>query len=201
MDEYLFSAISKLYGEDKDNDDFILLGLTGRTGSGCSTVAKILKSEKEEIKHSLLNHRSPYSNKARKERIVGEYFAKKWTKFSIVKATSIITLFLVLDCSSKKKDESPDYLNIDDSVNYLRNLYDRYPGKFLRIEENNLNDIKKTLKVIQKEYSRCFQDNKLKCIEFYTETLPELCKEIKNTLNKKEFVRIYQKIGSNIRMS
>lgn len=43
MNNYLKSAISIIYGED---DDYILLGLTGRTGSGCSTVSEILQSEK-----------------------------------------------------------------------------------------------------------------------------------------------------------
>jgi putative protein kinase ArgK-like GTPase of G3E family len=47
MSNYLKSAIAAIYGED---DDFILLGLTGRTGSGCSTVANILQAEMCEIK-------------------------------------------------------------------------------------------------------------------------------------------------------
>jgi len=33
-------AINKIYNERKD---FIVIGLTGRTGSGCTTVANILK--------------------------------------------------------------------------------------------------------------------------------------------------------------
>ena len=46
---YLKSAIEKIYGKE---DDFILLELTDRTGSGCSTVASILQSEQNVIKQS-----------------------------------------------------------------------------------------------------------------------------------------------------
>jgi adenylylsulfate kinase-like enzyme len=49
VSNYLKSAIEKIYGKD---DDFILLELTGRTGSGCSTVASILQSEQNVIKQS-----------------------------------------------------------------------------------------------------------------------------------------------------
>ena len=36
------NSIRKLYDEKKD---FIIIGLTGRTGSGCSTVAEILATK------------------------------------------------------------------------------------------------------------------------------------------------------------
>ena len=40
------SALKNLYGQD---DDFIIIGLTGRTGSGCSTVKNILTADKSDI--------------------------------------------------------------------------------------------------------------------------------------------------------
>ncbi len=36
------TAINKLYEE---REDFIIIGLTGRTGAGCSTVSKILEAD------------------------------------------------------------------------------------------------------------------------------------------------------------
>ena len=47
MSKYTKNSIEKLYGSD---DDFILIGVTGRTGSGCSTVANILNSEEKRFK-------------------------------------------------------------------------------------------------------------------------------------------------------
>ena len=38
-------AIDTIYNE---REKFIIIGLTGRTGSGCTTVSKILKKEKYE---------------------------------------------------------------------------------------------------------------------------------------------------------
>ena len=35
-------AVDKLFDERRD---FIIIGLTGRTGAGCSTVAKILQTD------------------------------------------------------------------------------------------------------------------------------------------------------------
>lgn len=71
MSSYLESAIHELYSE---GDDFIVLGLTGRTGSGCSTLASILTSDKSRIKHSLFHGAAPKSNEDRKQKIILKYF-------------------------------------------------------------------------------------------------------------------------------
>ncbi|HHY99818.1 MAG TPA: hypothetical protein GYA03_01855 [Tissierellia bacterium] len=56
-------AINKIYDERKD---FIIIGLTGRTGSGCSTVAEILKTPKFNKLH--LNSPKEYDFKSSEER-------------------------------------------------------------------------------------------------------------------------------------
>lgn len=66
MSKYTKHSIEKLYGSD---DDFILIGVTGRTGSGCSTVAKILNSEEKNLKHSLFQGCHPKNNKHRAEKL------------------------------------------------------------------------------------------------------------------------------------
>lgn len=50
MGEYIDSAIKMIY---EGENDHIVIGLTGRTGSGCSTVAKILQNKLEDLHHSL----------------------------------------------------------------------------------------------------------------------------------------------------
>lgn len=69
--EYLASALEKLHSK---NEDFIMIGLTGRTGSGCTTAAEILSSEKSEIEHSLFNGDIAENNFQRKERILKKIF-------------------------------------------------------------------------------------------------------------------------------
>lgn len=92
MSNYLHSAIDTIYRKD---DELIIIGLTGRTGSGCSTVAKILCSQKNSIRHSLLDSSSKMSNDARKRRIVAHHFNITWQPFQLIQVRSVITLLLV----------------------------------------------------------------------------------------------------------
>lgn len=101
---YLKSAIGKIYG---DEDDFIVLGLTGRTGSGCSTAAKILRSRRDDIRHSLFAGENPDSNEQRKERIILRHFKATWTPFLLIQVRAVITTFL-LDADIK---EAIDFFN------------------------------------------------------------------------------------------
>jgi deoxycytidylate deaminase/dephospho-CoA kinase len=176
MENYLSSAISKIYGED---DDFILLGLTGRTGSGCSTVAKILTSKTENIKHSLYKGDCPDSNSERKEKIILKHFEKSWQPFILIQVRSVITLMLT----------EQDNIKIT---------------KFLSSKEYSLKNtsIKSVLDIISK-IKKELADAKIKksARVFYSEKLPTLCEEIKNILGESSFVKLYQNIGKNIRKS
>lgn len=89
--------------------DFILIGLTGRTGSGCSSVAKILanpdfsdlKTEFREI------NTKPWDNDSRKNRIVHNYMQKHWHKFTIIQASDVIFYYaLQLDFDTFVKEFS-----------------------------------------------------------------------------------------------
>src|SRR5574344_1737728 len=80
--------------------DFIRIGLTGRTGSGCTSVAKILetndfsglKTEYREI------NSQPWDNVSRKNRIVDNYMQQHWHKFTVITASNIIFYYaLMLD--------------------------------------------------------------------------------------------------------
>jgi len=92
MSNYLKSAIATIYGEE---DDFILLGLTGRTGSGCSTVAGILQAEMSITKNSLFFGDNPENNEHRKQKIIRNHFEKTWEPFCLIQASSVLTLLLV----------------------------------------------------------------------------------------------------------
>ncbi|WP_395452724.1 hypothetical protein [Acidovorax delafieldii] len=174
---YLKSAVSKIYG---DEDDFIVLGLTGRTGSGCSTAARILQSPRENIKHSLFNGDNPKSNDQRKERILVRHFEAAWHPFLLLQVRSLITTFLLDLDTSKIKDIVGDLATekgtIDSFINLLNELQDQYT----QIKDNPSN---------------------ANLIEYYTKILPQRCEEIKELLGESGFVRLYQTIGRNIRLS
>lgn len=178
MTDYLKSAVSSIYGED---DDFILLGLTGRTGSGCSTVAEILTREKGRIKHSLFSGDDYESNEQRKQNIIRMHFDKTWDGFDLIQARSVITLMLA------------EY-GADNVIDYIKenNLIDHEKNDTLR---QKLDGIKSSFDEARGEPSE------RKLVTFYTRTLISSCEEIKTLIGERDFVRLYQKIGTNLRMS
>ncbi|HDZ9322109.1 TPA: hypothetical protein RUZ40_003769, partial [Vibrio cholerae] len=64
-------AIDKIFEEISD---FLIIGLTGRTGSGCSTSAEILSAKSLDLPDPGQSHFS--GNEQRKYRIVKKYIEK-----------------------------------------------------------------------------------------------------------------------------
>lgn len=176
MENYLSSAISKIYGED---DDFILLGLTGRTGSGCSTVAKILASKRENIKHSLFKGDTPSCNNERKEKIIIQHFDKNWQPFILIQVRSIITLML----AEKDIKQVEEYL--------LKPEFS--------LDAISTKEIVDIIEDIKKEYADSNKEESAR--DFYSSMLPSKCELIKQSLGESSFVKLYQSIGKNIRNS
>lgn len=73
-----------------NRNDFMVIGLTGRTGCGCTTVADILCSENPTFS---LNHKQN-SNELLKDAIILD-ISKKWKKFFYIRLSDIITSFLL----------------------------------------------------------------------------------------------------------
>ena len=92
MGEYIDSAINMIY---EGENDHIVIGLTGRTGSGCSTVAKILQCDLQDLHHSLYKGDNPTSNDERKQKIIYRHLLKTWHQFQLIQVRSIITLLLI----------------------------------------------------------------------------------------------------------
>src|ERR1035437_6065820 len=73
----------------QETSNFILIGLTGRTGSGCSTVARILS---ETPPFNLQSHGIyQSSNDQEKLHIVGQYIRENWKPFIRIEMRDIIT--------------------------------------------------------------------------------------------------------------
>lgn len=94
-------SIKSLYSQ---RDRFILIGLTGRTGSGCTTVAKILAQN--DIKElDLRSYKTcDYTNSdERKYSIIYRYMkeGKKWKKFHVIEASSVIFSFILQESYGK----------------------------------------------------------------------------------------------------
>ena len=79
--------------------DFIVIGLTGRTGSGCTTVAKIMSTEEaSDIKSEYREfNNEKINNNTRKERIVAKFISSNWRPFFTIKASDIIFYYALLE--------------------------------------------------------------------------------------------------------
>lgn len=91
MREHKF--ISELFLE---NSQFILIGLTGRTGSGCTTAANIL--EQKEISFPDSNVLAEYYKglDLRRYEIVKNFAETHWKNFYSIKVSDLISIYLLL---------------------------------------------------------------------------------------------------------
>lgn len=170
VNEYLSSALDKIYSQ---NEDFIIIGLTGRTGSGCTTAAQILSSEKSKLDHSLFTGNGPENNSQRKEKILNKFYKKNWQPFIHLRVSSILTLML------------------------LETLDEKILRKFLGNQDGmRPSDIEFFIDC-QNEL-RQKQEQKRK---FYIEFLDQKTAKIREQLSEATFVKLYQKMGRNVRRS
>lgn len=152
----------------EEHEKFIVLGLTGRTGSGCSTLAKILNIEK--FKDLALKTPQPNNfthNHERKYRIIYKYAQKHWKKFTIISMSDIITSFVF-----EKK--------LDDVIAYLESLSD------LDVNDETINKLKEQFKLI---YANS-QINSEEIISLFSENTTI------NPIDAKEFYEKFKQISS-----
>lgn len=175
MDSYFKDTISKIYGDD---DDFVVIGLTGRTGSGCSTVANILSSNKDEIRHSLFSGHNPADNVQRKQKVIFNCFKKNWEPFVIIQASTVLLKML-------------SEVSIEDS------------GVFIGRSGNLEPEVaKKTTDILRSIRDRKFDLEDITSLrKFYTEFLPGKNTELKAVMGGAGYVKLFQLIGNNLRNS
>ena len=92
MKEIYRESIKNLYSSQD-----IVIGLTGKTGSGCSTTANILMTEKlEELNIAKLRNYSFSDLEQRKFKFVEKYLKSdgNWKKFDVIIVTNIIVKFM-----------------------------------------------------------------------------------------------------------
>ena len=202
--------ISNLLSE---RSNFILLGLTGRTGSGCSTTARLLS---DEILKAPLNDEVNYNNKpyfsgldTRRYDVIQKYSQKHITSFKTIKISDIISIIIL----SLKEENFKLFIK-----SVLNNSHNK---KISKLEEKRLNLLietafiklnfsitKKLLAKYNFIYKYLFNkesdihpnsierkdlENFLKIIENFTE-------KIRENLNiENSFIEIFQNAGDSIR--
>lgn len=142
MEESKENIVDKIY---KLRKNFVIIGLTGRTGSGCSTVAKLLRTQKpEEFKSEYREVNSnPINNDVRKNRIIYRYILKNWNPFTVIKASDIIFYYALLQTFD---DFSRSLANCSNDANNA--------GKFSDKDTDRSNEILSDLKKVQPKFDK-----------------------------------------------
>lgn len=188
--------------------DFLLIGLTGRTGSGCTTVADILcTNDFNELKskHKDIND-SVWNNDSRKSRIVYKYMREHWHPFISIKASDVIYYYaLMLDFKSfaheisthgsagKISADAPEKedVNIKTAIQKHSEQFEKLHKIVLECEKR-INDIESTKSI----------EEITKYIDLITKDIAEFRRIITETLQKESrafLSDILQRWGNNIR--
>lgn len=202
----------------KNRKNFILLGLTGRIGSGCSTAANFLSQNKENhnLKEICIDDKS--SDAKRKKYIIWNFYNHNWHPFDVITMSDIITLFIfkysyneVANIISLFNEEIIKAKNIFDSNNkkYIEKKEKQYKRfkNFNQIEFNNLITFEE-YENIRGEFA-CLLEN-IRDEEYFKsiskdtiEKFWKASKKFKEILGRekyKNYTDLYQLCGDNIRL-
>ncbi|MDJ0679134.1 MAG: anti-phage dCTP deaminase [Xenococcaceae cyanobacterium MO_167.B52] len=189
-------ALNRLY-EEREN--FILIGLTGRIGSGSSQVAKILKNKSFAEVQLPPPQRDHFNNiDERKYKIIYDYLSHHWKQFQCIQISDVISS-LILET------------NTDDFLDFLSYQLREIGG--YRLHEEEYNNLKKFIDNLKREKHLWNQEDKKEIpfkeknysyFESYFEQLPKLTSKLKEILEKSSkttYSKIYKLIGDNLRSS
>ena len=175
---------------------FAVLGLTGQTGSGCTTAARLLADTFESMSAARPLDGNFSNDEERKYRILYEYLSKNWDSFYHVQLRDLISTFILEDGFERFLDFSSRTLNVPSSK--LKENLQEYKKEFEALE-NERKSIKETVEVGGEE---ALKDKSL--LEFYFSKVPKFTLSVKGFLDgflSGAYTSIYQSAANNIRKS
>lgn len=178
-------AISGVYNEA---NDFLIIGLTGRTGSGCSTAASKLGGANFEF--PVEGYEGLTENELKKHKIIHKYLkGNKWTPFFRVEVRSLITYHLLL-------------LERDSFILHLAGV----SGAGISQETaaaiyDESNEVREEILRLNSFNGKVDPHEVDSWIELYFSTLPLATDSLKDKLGGAIFTKLYQESGDNIRSS
>lgn len=142
--------ISELFLE---NSQFILIGLTGRTGSGCTTTANILEEKKPNFPE--VNNLSGFYSglDVNRYEIAKKFTEKNWDSFYSIKVSDLISVYLLMmsnaeiidfiTSSSEGKVNVSDVRKLIDSGVFSKNLIKKFYMDVVKhlLDHNNHNKL------------------------------------------------------------
>jgi deoxycytidylate deaminase/dephospho-CoA kinase len=189
----VLNALNSLYEE---TSNFIVLGLTGRTGSGCSTAAHLLTNTLPNAPELSKTYSS--GNDRRKYSIIRNFIVKNWKPFILIQVSTIITsIILELDFENFVKFVA---YTLGEDVDSIRTKFKPFQESFDNMHQMITNYQSLPEKTLDEQEQR-----KGEAWNIYFQKLPNFCKEFKSAfqeyLGVNSYTLIYQKAGDNIRAS
>lgn len=199
----LHKSIETLYTNRKK---FVVIGLTGRTGCGCSTTAEMLSRSIEKIK--LPRPSRANDNEERKYRVCYDFIKKNWEPFIWIQIKDIITSFILDNDYELFEKYAVEVLEKDlITKEQIKNILDEY----IREDYENLHDQRLKIKVLREKTEKeevvdkkDIEERREQAEKFYFTTLPPFTEKLKkhlSSLSGETYTSFYQKAGDNIRSS
>ncbi|WP_144374027.1 anti-phage dCTP deaminase [Vogesella urethralis] len=191
-------TISKLF---LARQEFVLIGLTGRTGSGCTTAANILESDTifPDASVTKINDNLFYKgNDALRYEILREYAQKNFKKFYSIKVSDIISAYFL----SLSEDDAANFIAESSEANIT------HADIISTLRKNSFtnNKIEKHKEIIKKviNHKEKFsiteqEDVNLKRVLVAVRKFTQLFKKDLNNLSQDLYIRAYQAAGNSIR--
>lgn len=163
----------------------IVIGLTGRTGSGCTTAAKILKSKSDDLEFPTTDGAMTVT--LRKDRIVRNFFRSNWQPCFPISVTPIIASFILEDTGAafsefliSKKIAVVGEAGLPQLVSAINGMRAANSATIDRVR------------------NRSDWDERKKITDYIQTTLPTLVQTLKEFLGK-NYTRTFQEIADKCR--
>jgi len=194
------AMISSLFHE---RSKFIVLGLTGRTGSGCTTAANILEKNKAnfpKVEDVRLNNTAFFSNlDSQRYKVASGYISKNYNSFISIKVSDLISAYILTLTATQVIDFIKEQTN-DISKSKIEAMIKRgsfslsftKKGILKKISEKILNH-SSNIELTTREKTKFFSFMKL--IRKFTS---DFKKELR-LLNNELYIKVYQAAGNSIR--
>ena len=181
------SAIERIFAERKD---FIIVGLTGRTGCGCSTVAKLLCKNFDELQPPTPSGSDSIAERQYKN--IYEYAKSTWTPFRLIEMKHIIfTFILENDFHALTEFINSTFNKNDIDLSGLEASYTELYHKRAKW--------KKVVYECTSNGENIPADDEL--YKFYFEDIPKYYSKFQSAISPLLYTKLLQIIGDNIRAS